>query len=55
MQSEHEDIRPAVHVWQVKWHRGQNKRAPSSYQPGLQRHLLVASVIALLLTVTVVA
>ena len=51
LQSEHEDIFPAEQVWQVKSHRGQNKRNPSSYHPGLQRHWLEERVVARWLTV----
>ena len=51
LHKEHEDIRPAVQVWQVKWHLGQNKSDPSSNHPTLQRHLLLERVNALLFTV----
>ena len=52
LQAEHyESKSPPEQVWHVRWHWGQNKRAPSSYHPALQMHWLEETVIALLLTV----
>ena len=54
LHKEQEDINPAVQVWHVRWHRGQNKRAPSSYQPALHGQEFDEITIALLFTVSVI-